>query len=71
MGFNKRFINYDNLQRVSDNGINSLISYVTNPDCLIVNSQDGSLEVVKIIQNYNDVEIVKQELKRIKFYEFE
>jgi hypothetical protein len=70
MGFNKRFINYGNLLRVSDNGINSLISYVTNPDCLIVNCQDGSLEVVKVIQNYTEIDIIKQELKRINFYEF-
>lgn len=70
MGFNKRYINYQNLLKVSEPGIKSLISYITNPDCLIVNLQDGSKEVVDIVQHNTDLDKIKSELKRIKFYEF-
>lgn len=70
MGFNKRYINYQNLLKVSESGINSLISYITNPDCLIVNCEDGSKEIVDIVQHNTDLDKIKSELKRINFYEF-
>lgn len=70
MGFNKRYINYQNLLKVSESGINSLISYIINPDCLIVNCEDGSKEIVDIVQHNTDLDKIKSELKRINFYEF-
>lgn len=70
MGFNKRFINYDSLLRASESGLSNLINYINKPDCLIVNMFDGSREIVSIVQSNSDIEIIKSELKKINFYEF-
>lgn len=49
MGFNKRYINKENLNIVKKNGLQYLINYVNKPDCLII-EDELSEKIVKIIR---------------------
>ena len=70
MGFNKRFINKYNLLLASSKGLDYLISYVTKPDALIIESDDISVKVCDIISISKDKQEIKEKLKIIGFYEF-
>jgi hypothetical protein len=70
MGFNKRFISKSSLLSAASNGLDYLISYVTKPDALIIESDGISNKVCDIVFLTKDKLEVKQKLKEIGFYEF-
>ncbi len=71
MGFNKRYINKNNLVSACSNGLDYLINYVTKPDALIIESDGISKQVCDIVGLTNNKQQIKQKLKEIEFYEFE
>jgi len=66
MSFNKRFIKIENLELVREQGLDSLIRYITNPDCLIING-DFAKEVCDIIGKTKDKNEMVIKLKEIGF----
>lgn len=70
MSFNKRFINRKNLEIVAEQGLDSLISYITKPDALIIESDGISKEVCDIVAETKSKTEMKEKLKNIGFYEF-
>jgi len=71
MSFNKRFISRKNLEIVADQGLDSLINYITKPDALIIESDGMSQKVCDIVGFTKSKTEMKQKLKEIGFYEFE
>ncbi len=71
MGFNKRYINKNNLLSACSNGLEYLINYITKPDALIIESDGISKQVCDIVGLTNNKQQIKQKLKEIEFYEFE
>jgi hypothetical protein len=71
MGFNKRYINKNNLLSACSNGLEYLINYITKPDALIIESDGISKQVCDIVGLTNNKQQIKQKLKEIGFYEFE
>ncbi len=70
MGFNKRFINRKNLEIVAEQGLDSLINYITKPDALIIESDGISKQVCDIVGETKSKTEMKEKLKNIGFYEF-
>lgn len=70
MGFNKRFINRKNLEIVAEQGLDSLINYITKPDALIIESDGISKQVCDIVGETKSKAEMKKKLKNIGFYEF-
>lgn len=68
MGFNKRYINKENLSFYKKRNIQELISYVKNPDCLIYEDNYSS-KICSIILNNNDTIRIQSKLVEIGFYE--
>ena len=66
MSFNKRFIKIENLELVREQGLESLIRYITNPDCLIING-DFARKVCDIVGKTNNKEEMVIKLKEIGF----
>ncbi len=66
MSFNKRFIKIENLELVREQGLDSLIRYITNPDCLIING-DFAKQVCDIIGKTKDKTEMVIKLKEIGF----
>jgi hypothetical protein len=69
MSFNKRFIKIENLELVKEQGLDSLIRYITNPDCLIITGEFAKkvCDIVSMTTNRKEM-IIK--LKEIGFHEF-
>jgi hypothetical protein len=70
MSFNKRFISKSSLLSAASNGLDYLISYVTKPDALIIESDGISKQVCDIIGETKSKSEMKEKLKNIGFYEF-
>jgi len=68
MGFNKRFITRKNLDIVKEQGIQSLITYITNPDCLFI-EDDYCKKVCDIVGTSKNKEVMIEKLIEIGFYE--
>lgn len=68
MGFNKRFIKIENLELVKKQGLDSLIRYITSPDCLIING-DFAKKVCDIVGTSKNKDIMVEKLIEIGFYE--
>lgn len=66
MSFNKRFIKIENLELVREQGLDSLIRYITNPDCLIING-DFAKQVCDIVGKTKNKEEMIIRLKEIGF----
>jgi hypothetical protein len=66
MIFNKRFIKIENLELVREQGLDSLIRYITNPDCLIING-DLAKQVCDIVGKTRDKKEMVTKLKEIGF----
>jgi hypothetical protein len=66
MSFNKRFIKIENLELVREQGLDSLIRYITNPDCLIING-DFAKQVCDIVGKTRDKNEMVIKLKEIGF----
>ena len=66
MSFNKRFIKIENLEMVREQGLESLIRYITNPDCLIING-DFAKQVCDIVGKTKNKEEMVIKLKEIGF----
>ncbi len=66
MSFNKRFIKIENLELVRDQGLDSLIRYITNPDCLIING-DFAKQVCDIVGKTKKKSEMVAKLKEIGF----
>ena len=66
MSFNKRFIKIENLELVREQGLDSLIRYITNPDCLIING-DFAKQVCDIVGKTKNREEMIIRLKEIGF----
>ena len=66
MSFNKRFIKIENLELVREQGLDSLIRYITNPDCLIING-DFAKQVCDIVGKTKNKEEMVIKLKEIGF----
>ena len=66
MSFNKRFIKIENLELVREQGLDSLIRYITNPDCLIING-DFAKQVCDIVGKIKNKEEMVIKLKEIGF----
>jgi hypothetical protein len=71
MSFNKRYIKRENLEYAASQGLDYLISYITKPDALIIESDGISHQVCDIVGLTKDKQEMKQKLKEIGFYEFE
>jgi hypothetical protein len=63
MSFNKRYINKKNILVRYEQGLNDLISYIQNPDCLII-EDNFSEEVVDIILN-DDIYEAREKLEKL------
>jgi len=63
MSFNKRYINKRNILVRYEQGLNDLISYIQNPDCLII-EDNFSEEVVDIILN-DDIYEAREKLEKL------
>lgn len=70
MSFNKRFICRKNLESMAEQGLDSLISYITKPDALIIESDGISEKVCEIVGKSKTKQEIKEKLKSIGFYEF-
>lgn len=66
MSFNKRFIKIENLELVREQGLDSLIRYITNPDCLVING-DFAKQVCDIVGKTKNKEEMVIKLKEIGF----
>ena len=66
MSFNKWFIKIENLELVREQGLDSLIRYITNPDCLIING-DFAKKVCDIVGKTKNKEEMVFKLKEIGF----
>lgn len=66
MGFNRRYVDKKSLNRARKLGVNYLIKYVTNSDCLIM-LDDFSRNVVKIIKDSSDEIDTIAQLQKIDF----
>jgi hypothetical protein len=66
MSFNKRFIKIENLELVREQGLDSLIRYINNPDCLIING-DLAKKVCDIVGKTRDKKEMVSKLKEIGF----
>ena len=66
MSFNKRFIKIENLELVREQGLDSLIRYITNPDCLIINGEFAK-QVCDIVGKTKNKEEMVIKLKEIGF----
>lgn len=66
MSFNKRFIKIENLELIREQGLDSLIRYITNPDCLIING-DFAKQVCDIVGKTKNKEEMVIKLKEIGF----
>ena len=66
MSFNKRFIKIENLELVREQGIDSLIRYITNPDCLVINGEFAK-QVCDIVGKTKNKEEMVVKLKEIGF----
>ena len=66
MSFNKRFIKIENLELVREQGLDSLIRYITNPDCLIINGGFAK-QVCDIVGKTKNKEEMVIKLKEIGF----
>ena len=70
MSFNKRYIKRENLEMAAKECLYYLISYITSPDALIIESVGISKQVCDIVGLTKDKQEMKQKLKEIGFYEF-
>lgn len=52
MGFNKRYINREGIIMKYKEGLQSLVRYISMPDCLII-EDEFSEQVVDIVMNYD------------------
>lgn len=68
MGFNKRYISKKNLTAIKSQGLEYLVKYITNPDCLLI-EDDFSREVCRIVQSEKNKDLLKSKLTQIGFYE--
>ena len=68
MGFNKRYITKKNLDIVKKDGLDYLIRYITNPDCLIIEDEYSS-KVCEIVGKTKSKTDIKKKLIEIGFYE--
>lgn len=66
MSFNKRFIKIENLELIREQGLDSLIRYITNPDCLVING-DFAKQVCDIVGKTKNKEEMVIKLKEIGF----
>lgn len=66
MSFNKRFIKIENLELVREQGLDSLIRYITNPDCLVINGEFAK-QVCDIVGKTKNKEEMVIKLKEIGF----
>lgn len=67
MGFNKRYISRENLSYYKVKTVKELISFIKNPDCLII--EDSYSEKICNIVNNTKQEFLYSKLKEIGFYE--
>ena len=70
MSFNKRYIRKENLEMAAKEGLDYLISYITSPDALIIESFGISKQVCDIVGETKNKTEMKEKLKEIGFYEF-
>ena len=70
MSFNKRYIKRENLEMAAKEGLDYLISYITSPDALIIESVGISKQVCDIVGETKNKTEMKEKLKEIGFYEF-
>lgn len=67
MGFNKRYINKNNLSNYKTKKIEDLILFIKKPDCLII--EDSYSENICNIVTSTKKELLLSKLKEIGFYE--
>lgn len=67
MGFNKRYISKQNLQQFKKRNITELISFIKNPDCIIIEDK-YSRDICEMVDNFNKQKLLIK-LKEIGFYE--
>lgn len=63
MSFNKRYINKKNILVRYEQGLADLVSYIQNPDCLII-EDNLAQEVVDIILN-DDIYVAREKLEKL------
>jgi hypothetical protein len=68
MSFNKRFIKRENLEMAAKEGLDYLISYITKPDALIIESDGISKQVCDIVGLTKSKTEMKEKLTEIGFY---
>lgn len=68
MGFNKRYINKENLSIFKKKKLSELVSFISKPDCLII-EDSWSSKICDLVNSSNDKVILHNKLKEIGFYE--
>jgi hypothetical protein len=63
MGFNKRYINREGIIMKYKEGLQSLVRYISMPDCLII-EDEFSEQVVDIVMN-DDGQIANEKINKM------
>lgn len=63
MGFNKRYLNKENIMNVYSQGLPKLVQFIENTDCLIF-EDDFSEEISDIVLNY-DFPILEEKINEL------
>ena len=63
MGFNKRYINKEGIIIKYKEGLESLVRYISMPDCLVI-EDDFSEQVVDIVLN-DDGQIANEKIEKM------
>lgn len=63
MGFNKRYINKEGIAAKYREGLESLVRYISTPDCLII-EDEFSEKVVDIVLN-DDTHIAGEKIEKM------
>ena len=63
MGFNKRYINKEGIIMKYKEGLESLVRYISMPDCLVI-EDEFSEQVVDIVMN-DDGQIANEKIEKM------
>lgn len=63
MGFNKRYINREGIKTKYREGLESLVRYISSPDCLII-EDEFSEKIVDIVLN-DDSHIALEKIEKM------
>ena len=64
MGFNKRYLNKENITKIYSQGLSQLIQYINNSDCIII-EDDFAEGVSDIIFNYENLSLMESEINNL------